>query len=212
MATRLCWKCDVKAHMTLLTSSITQVESDGSIAVVAPYTCDECGFMSIGIGVSDKRIPSGVEKWTRENVVEWLPVHGAGQAFPDVPPHIAEAASEATRCHSIAAYRASILLARSVIEASAKDKGITKGMLMTKIDEMEKRGLIRAHIKDAAHEIRYLGNSMAHGDFVDPITEEESEETLELMSEVLNEVFQSLAKIARRTASRQAKKAAAGGV
>ena len=48
--------------------------------------------------------------------------------FPDVPSEIAAAASEAYRGRMVAnANRAAILLARSVIEATAKDKGITKG-------------------------------------------------------------------------------------
>ncbi len=69
---------------------------------------------------------------------------------------------------------------------------------------MQKQELVRRHIKDAAHEIRLLGNTMAHGDFVEAVSEEESEEILELMGEVLNEVFQSPAKIARRAEKRKA--------
>ena len=102
-------------------------------------------------------------------------------------------------------------MARSVIEATAKNKGIATGRLVDKIEELEKRSLIRPHIKDAAHEVRHLGNDMAHGDFIDPVTEEETAETLELMSEILNEVYQSPAKIGRRAAARAAKKTAVSG-
>lgn len=131
------------------------------------------------------------------------------QSFPDVPEHIAQAASEAHHCHARQLHRAAVLLARSVVEATAKERGITQGRLVDKIETMWKSGDIREHIKDGAHEVRYLGNEMAHGDFVDPVTPEESELVLTLMDEVLEEVFQSRARVARAKASRAAKAAAA---
>jgi hypothetical protein len=137
--------------------------------------------------------------------ITWVPLHGVSKDFPDVPSHIASAASEAYECQSIGAHRATGALARAVVEAVAKDKGITKGQLINKIEEMEQQDLIRPHIKEAAHEVRHLGNDMAHGDFVAAVDETEAAETLELMSEILNEVYQSPAKIARRQAARQAK-------
>ena len=54
-----------------------------------------------------------------------------------MPPEIAAAASEAHRCRDAAgANRAAILLARGVVEATAKDKGITGKNLVQKIDRM----------------------------------------------------------------------------
>ncbi len=85
--------------------------------------------------------------------------------FTDVPEHIRDAAQEAYRCRSINAHRAAVLLARSVVEATAKDKGIKKGPLDRKIDEMQRLGFIREDVRQGAHEVRYLGNDMAHGDF-----------------------------------------------
>ena len=55
------------------------------------------------------------------------------------------------------------MLARAVIEATAKDQGIAKGTLHDKIEAMATNGLIRTMIKDAAHGVRELGNEMAHG-------------------------------------------------
>jgi uncharacterized protein Yka (UPF0111/DUF47 family) len=96
-------------------------------------------------------------------------------------------------------------MARAGIESTAQDKKITKGSLFANIEEKQKQGLIRPHIKEAAHEVRHLGNDMAHGEFIDPVSKEEIAETLELMSEILNEVYQSPAKITRRQAARQAR-------
>jgi hypothetical protein len=42
-----------------------------------------------------------------------------------VPAKIAAAASEANDCMTVDAFRGALLLARSVIEAAAKDKGMT---------------------------------------------------------------------------------------
>jgi hypothetical protein len=66
----------------------------------------------------------------------WYPVIARGKRYPDVPAEIAAAASEAHRCMPVEAYRGAVLLARSVIEATAKDKGMTTGKLVTKIDAM----------------------------------------------------------------------------
>ncbi len=76
-----------------------------------------------------------------------------------------------------------------------KEKGITSGNLQSKIDTMEDQGLIRAHIKAVAHSIRDYGNDMAHGDFVAPVTAQESALVIQLMGEILDEVYQSPARI-----------------
>jgi hypothetical protein len=139
-------------------------------------------------------------------IVRTWPDQVGGKSFPDVPDHIAEAADEAYRCYSIGAFRASTLLARSVVEATAKAKGITQGNLMNKIEEMFSQGHIREFVRDGAHEVRYLGNDMAHGDFVDPVAPEEAELALALVDEVLDEIFQAPARVAKARAARLQKK------
>ena len=122
-----------------------------------------------------------------------------------MPQHIGEAATEAYECHSCEHYRAAIMLARAVIEATAKDKGISTGNLYNKIEALATGGLIRTVIKDAAHGVRELGNEMAHGDFVNPISAEESELVVHLMGEILNDVYQSPAAIAQAKQAAQAR-------
>lgn len=118
----------------------------------------------------------------------WRPKHAVGKNYhEDVPEHIAGADSEAHQCRSVDADRAAVLLARSVAEATAKDKGITSGNLRAKIDTMYGQELVPKIVKARAHEIRHLGNDMAHGDFTQPVTPEEADEILELMDEVLDE-------------------------
>lgn len=138
----------------------------------------------------------------------WYPEAPLVKTYPDsVPAAIAAVAAEAHGSLSVKHFRAAVALARSVIEASAKDKGITKSGIASKIDELFAQGLIYEHVKDAAHEVRFAGNEVAHGDLVDnPVSEEETEAILELMDMVLDGVFIAPAKTAAQAARRMARK------
>ena len=90
-------------------------------------------------------------------------------------------------------------------EATAKEKGINKGMLQAKIDEMAGQSLIRAHIKEAAHEVRYPATTWARRLRGSPSTAR-TQTIPALMAEVLAEVFQSarIAKVKAKIASPKA--------
>lgn len=98
------------------------------------------------------------------------------------------------------------MLARAVIEATAKEKGITEGALFKKIEALQAASHIRPHIREGAHKVRLLGNDMAHGDFVEEVDAADAELVLALMDEVLSEVFQSPAKVAKARQVREGKK------
>ncbi|SNB59720.1 protein of unknown function [Streptomyces sp. PgraA7] len=94
-------------------------------------------------------------------------------------------------------------LARAVVEATAKDRGIKTGTLEKKIDKLFEQQLIREYVRDAAHEVRFGGNEVAHGDLVaEPMDNVTAAEILGLMDEILDEVFQSPARVRRRKAQR----------
>lgn len=180
----------------------------------AAYKCPNCLRLSIatewdrdpdprGTGVYGGVAAANEEGWDEPR---WLPRHMDVREFEDVPEHIASAASEATLCLSVGAYRAVGSLARAVIEATAKDKGAKGGSLEKRIDALREADHIRKHTQEQAHEIRHFGNDMAHGDFVEPTTKVEAEEVVELMAEVLDEVYQSPARLEKRKAARLAKK------
>lgn len=181
---------------------------DGRVGVLAS-TCDQCGFINLAVGaVNYTGLLAGKLDELIDSAgmssVQWLPRSVKDEQFDDVPDHIAQAAGEAVACHSVDANRAAILMARTVIEATAKEKGVTSGNLVAKIDKLKDQSLIRPDIAEAAHEIRLIGNDMAHGDNLEGVTSEEAEEILELMAEVLAEVFQGPARLAARRAKRQA--------
>lgn len=213
MASRTCWVCKVNTHMTLVGEAHTGGDfgylTYGRERVSALFLCDNCRAPSIGIARNQNRHVN-LTRWLAGQFddavrpdVTWFPEHAEGRSFPDVPDHIAAVASEAYMCLSIGAHRGVVTLARAVVEATAKAKGITKGNLRDKIDALEKQGDIRPLIKDAAHEVRFLGNDVAHGDVMDPVNSVEAEEVLGLVAEVLQEVFQSPAMLERRRAARE---------
>jgi hypothetical protein len=136
---------------------------------------------------------------------QWYPADIHGKRYRDVSAEIAAAASEAHTCLAVEAYRGAVLVARSVIEATAKDKGINTGNLIQKIDAMYQARLIRDDVRDGAHEVRHLGNDMAHGDYTDLVFQTDAELVVSLMDEVLQEVYQAPARVARRRAARLAK-------
>ncbi|WP_167736453.1 DUF4145 domain-containing protein [Nocardioides sp. 1609] len=154
-----------------------------------------------------KRVIGSWVKPDKEQIVDYWPRKVGGKEFLDVPEHIASTADEAHLCMSVGAHRGAIALARAVVEATAKHHGIEKGMLDKKIVEMAKQGVISDAMKDAADEIRFAGNEVAHADLAEePITAADAEDVLELMDAVLTRVYQEPAQVARVRARRQERK------
>ena len=212
MAMRTCWECNTKSHLAPYGDAyiVPSTHNNQYQTVLCAFKCDNCSALSVGRALREKTTPNVVPltRWIDfEQNIEWIPALAVGRDFDDVPTHIAESASEAYRCSSIGAHRAATLMARSVIEATAKHQGITSGNLATKIDEMHNKGLIREYIRDGAHEVRYFGNDMAHGDFTDPVSADDAELALTLMSEVLEEIYQAPARVTKARQTRAAKAA-----
>ena len=213
MTTTTCGWCRTVAYMRAVSPFMSSANvADYQSAFQAAFACDNCGRLSLAIDPEPGFPSSGqVEgqdyattyQWSPE--VTWLP-QPEQRRYPDVPPHIAHAATETALCLTSGAYRAVGSLARAVIEAVAKDKKITTGKLYNKIEALTAAGHLRPHTAQVAHEIRHFGNDMAHGDFTEPITRDEAAVIIDLMSEVLQEVYQGPARIARVRQAREAKK------
>jgi hypothetical protein len=192
VAQSICGHCGVPTHLTLLKFQNHQIKVGSSPVILqGAYTCDNCHMLSVASVRMNGAAANDAQADAELNAgADWSPKVGQSPQFPDVPPHIAEAAQEAYRASSIGARKAAILMARTVIEATAKSKGITTGRLVSKIDAMQKANLIRPDIAAAAHEIRLIGNDMAHGDIDYAVSEDDADDVLTLMSQVLSEVFQ----------------------
>lgn len=131
------------------------------------------------------------------------PEHVGGKEFPDVPEHIAAAANEAHMCLGIGAYRASVAMSRAVVEATAKGHQVTTGNLRAKIVELAERGIISPAMREAADEVRFAGNEVAHGDLAEePLGKDDAEEILGLMDAILLRVYQEPKQVERLRARR----------
>jgi hypothetical protein len=172
----------------------TTPEQGGKELTQGAFTCDNCKRLSIAYAdgaAGHASDPSTIDTYLSIRPdAQWTPRIGDVVDYADVPLHVASAASEAHACASIGANRAAILMARSVIEASAKENGINSGSLHLKIVELQKRGIVRPLFSEAALGIKDYGNDMAHGDFTQDVSEDDVADTLTLMAVVLQEVFQ----------------------
>ena len=140
--------------------------------------------------------------------IDWFPIRPTEKEYDDVPDDIASAASEAYSCFSINANRAAVLMARTAIEATAKDKQITDGNLYQKIDAMAEKNIITDQLAEEAHEIRLLGNDMAHGDLAEAVSEEDASDILGFLDSVMDYVYQQPMLLQKRKALRERRKQA----
>lgn len=172
----------------------------GRYVVQGAYECMNCNSLSVATVPQSGGSATNLEQADHQistQAAMWAPETVTGREFPDAPEHIAKAADEAYRSSSIGAFMGATILARAAIEATAKAKGISQGTLYSKIDQMVTQGVIRRVIADGAHEVRHLGNDMAHGDIEEPVEREDVEDVLELMSLVLQEAFETEARVRR---------------
>lgn len=177
------------------------------------FRCDKCHRLNIGSvlhgsGPSRTDTANLMAFWAKNPPTNWSPAFIKGQDYPDVPESVATPATEAHRCRSIDALMSSILMARSVIEAVAKDNGIDDGSLYYKIDQLHTKGLVDEFAKETAHTIRVFGNDMAHGDFSEPVDTVDADSILDFMDLILQSVYQSRAKLRRLREAAAARAAA----
>lgn len=211
MAAQTCPHCDTKSYLHPAFGIFVD-RAQGRAAIL--HACVNCGgastvtanidMTSIYHGDSDEIIRAFE---TNHFFETWEPKKATWPSFDDVPAHIAQAASEAFACHSIGANHASVMIARAVVEAAAKDQGATAGSLVKKIEALHEDGKILKVMADAAHEIRYAGNDAAHGDFTaEPVDEADAEELLDFMSEFLRNIYATSARVGRWQKRREGKK------
>lgn len=213
MPNRTCPYCSLAAHLTIQWGRHDFDTGRGQFAA----TCDQCAGISSAQYHSVASTTRGgytndlstVKSNARDGgIYDWQPVRGVSKKIEDVPETVAHAAEEAHANLSVGHVMSAIIMARAVIEACAKNKGIDKGVLASKIQKLEEQGIIRSHITEAATELRHAGNEMAHGDFGDSPSVDDAEDFLRIMDEILNEVFQSPQRTARLRADREARKKA----
>lgn len=198
MASTNCGWCGDRTHMAMVTDPKQVPGSYDRYVYMATFQCESEVCQRLSIGMVWRPTPYGSPKtqMTRDTTIQWEPKSIRNPEFPHVPEQIAATVSEAHACLSIQAYRGAVALARAAVEATAKDKGITKGPLVSKIDELHKEGYIRDITRQLAHEVREGGNEIAHGDLADePMPPEDAEAIVALVDEILQEVYQGPARM-----------------
>ena len=206
MASTVCGFCERFSNFTYRWGRLLPNAQEVRFAA----TCDFCGNVSVAKGMpvevathsesTEAKYVSPAANTSRD--LQWWPKVGYAPPVEDVPPHISRAATEAYSSASVGNNMAAILMARTVVEATAKANNITSGTLASKINALRDQQLIRPSIAEQAHEVRFAGNDMAHGDIDIAPDATDAEEVLALMAEVLQEVFQGPARMARIRAKR----------
>jgi hypothetical protein len=199
MTTRVCPHCIAYSHFTEAWSDnlpgSVEIPLRGRDVNRFLEVCDNCGGLVCGTELV----------MTGETTLWPTVIHR--KVYPDVPEAIAAAASEAHQAPGADAPRAAVAMARAVIEATAKEKGIVCRGIQSKIEALAANGHISEAMKETAHEIRFAGNEVAHGDLVDePISVEDASEIVRLMDSILEYVYQGPAEVARIRAKREARK------
>ena len=190
MTSMICPHCKAHSSFTTRWNSNSWAEGWNSQGFDAAIQCENASC--------HRTLGAVVKYGDTASVLDYWPKLVGGKNFPDVPELIAATANEAHECASIGAFRGAAALARAVVESLAKEKGISKGMLNKKIEQLEKDGVITRDMREAADEIRFAGNEVAHGDLVDePIDSEDAEEILDLMDSILAHVYQQPNKVRR---------------
>lgn len=193
MTSTTCPHCGVYSNLSFRWGNVTRLNF--SYVLDTAYTCDSCRrVVSTRIPVKQDRGTSvaymqEVQVADSTSDVSWEPPLLRVPELEGVPEQIAGAAAEAYRSLGVHNYRASALMARAVIEACAKDHGVTKGTLAAKIDKLHENGDLTKYISEFAHTIRDLGNDAAHSDFVRPLDAETAEGLLSLMYAVLESLY-----------------------
>lgn len=204
MLSHLCAFCGSVTHFTARFGWIESIEraatgrSECRVAFAA--TCDNCEKFNIATGdvsssnyVENSSVPvlgSLVQGWSEnmENIT-WSPPAMVQADTEFLPDNVGAFLQEAHDTFSVGAYRGTLLLVRSVVEATAKDKGIETGSLVQKVNNLHADGHIRTGTKEMAHTLRILGNDMAHGDIREAPTEEDARDALVIARFVLDDVY-----------------------
>lgn len=208
MVARNCWHCHTYANMSLpklrsqfLYEDRSQVydctfpkpenmKNDDDIFVL--YQCDLCGYPNIA------HYSCAWLKSTQDydSPLDWIPASALGKDYSDIPERIASAASECHECFSIGAYRAAVIMARSVLEAivtekiksPANERGKDK-TLNAKLNDAANEGVISKRLGELANAIKDVGNGSTHNIF-EPISKDEADYVLGFMDLLIEETYQ----------------------
>lgn len=172
--------------------------------------CQWCGNMNVAIMQVSKALTHSEVRELADSgskIVMWRPRPNSAPDLSAAPDHIEGPAREVYQARDTGAKRASILMGRAVIEAIAKDHGVTERVtLEAKIKKLHEKKIILASTAEDAHEVRHLGNDMAHGDFSTEVTDEDVDDIIAIMYDLIEQLYMSEARRKRLREKREARK------
>lgn len=156
-------------------------------------------------------IYDGLNSWVRRV----FPIASFDKDFfhESIPESIREDLAESKRCFHADAYKAALAMSRRAIQNivldQIKDPGIEKKKLYQQIDELLKKGLITASLKESAHEIRHFGNFGSHpsNDALENTTREDAESVDNLAANLVVAIYVTPWKTAQLKAKREGQNA-----
>ncbi len=125
-----------------------------------------------------------------------------------VPSEMARDFQEALACHAAGHHYAAALVARRVLQAAARDViGRPGANLASEINAIPLTRLSQV-LKDAAHEVRYIGNDAAHANTIDP---DDVGHLVVFTEQLLDALYVMPAKVAAARAKRTGRETAVRG-
>lgn len=146
---------------------------------------------------------SGVMQWRG---IHWWPTPGMRPADPDIPPAVADAVAEGTRCLAVKAPRAAAVMFRAALAQIVSDRGSTsaqsKHTLAGQLEQMASEGDLDRTLADWADHIRLVGNAGAHPNELDPVSIEEADELGRLITSLVEYLYIMPARVQRARSAR----------
>jgi hypothetical protein len=135
------------------------------------YQCTNC-MSFVHVLWSAQEFPSSMQGLYAYHVLPW-PI---GKAIPSEnwPSAVQRYWTQAHESLRVGNWDAAVVMARSALQFTMRDKGATKGTLYAEIEDLANKGTLHPLMKEWSHEVRELGNDSAHPDPQAPPTDPEN--------------------------------------
>jgi DNA-directed RNA polymerase subunit RPC12/RpoP len=175
-----------------------------------PISVWRCHYCDKGIFIKHQKAQYVHE--AQEGLVDIIYPSNEPEVDKRVPAGIADDYIEASKCFNISANKASVVMARRVIQKMCVNLGADKTKkLFQQIDELKKAGKLHPDLADIATEVRFIGNDGAHpeDDGLDQVKEEDAKEILDFTLELLDDLYVRPEKV-KEMKNRRATKSSSG--
>jgi hypothetical protein len=155
-----------------------------------------------GVAVRDGG-SSGAIEWRG---IHWWPTPGMRPSDPDLPAAVADAVAEGTRCLAVRAPRAAVVMFRGALAEIVANRGSPaaqgKHSLAGQLKQMADDGALDSTLADWTDHIRVLGNAGAHPSTLAPVSVDEADELVRLLTSLLEYLYVMPARVRRARAAR----------